>query len=431
MRVEPNSIPRMAPPDRISSAASSLLLVHSTLLLPSGLLLSSGSRPELPALRAPRHPSAAISHPCSARHGTEVAGDAERRSCCGLPDPGSLPPRASSSGPFDLEPTGATDRLLSRTMSSGSSRTACAGGVSTGRRDPGAAAIDRSISRTASAPASRKRLVDRRQRRPEVRRLGDVVHADDRRGPRGRAGRADGRHGGRRGPSGRCWRRPRRCPGCGRGARRGPPRRCSAVQSPWPPAASSEALDRAPRASRASPSSRCCASHQVSGPVMMPTRRAPPARRCSVARRPMAALSMPIDGSDVWPPMPPTSTTGTGSSGPCRATRPVVAHLRDGPDDAVHLARDQRLFSSRLDVLRLRLVDEVERDRVAHLGGLLLDARQDAGRPEVVEAVGDDAEDVAPALGQAAGKHVRRVAGLGDDLLDPLAASRARRRGGC
>ena len=47
----------------------------------------------------------------------------------------------------------------------------------------------------------------------------------------------------------------------------------------------------------------------------MATRRAPPAIRCSVATRPMARLSMPMDGHEVWPAIPPTRVTGTGGFG--------------------------------------------------------------------------------------------------------------------
>ena len=34
-----------------------------------------------------------------------------------------------------------------------------------------------------------------------------------------------------------------------------------------------------------------------------------------MASRPIMAFSIPIEGSDPWPPMPPTSTTGMASCG--------------------------------------------------------------------------------------------------------------------
>jgi hypothetical protein len=66
------------------------------------------------------------------------------------------------------------------------------------------------------------------------------------------------------------------------------------------------------------------------------------------------------------------------------------------------------------------VVDQVQRDGIVHLGRLAVDPGQDLRRPEVLEPVGHDAQRLAPALREAAGEHVRRVAGVTDDLLDAL-----------
>ena len=190
---------------------------------------------------------------------------------------------------------------------------------------------------------------------------------------------------------------------------------------------------RGPRSARVSrqPRSRSRASHQLSGPVMIPIRRAPPSRRCSVAMRPIARLSIAIEGSELWPDMPPTSSTGTGKSRPfvCDQVR-FWLDLGDGPDDPVHLPRRQ-VVEQPVDAVHLRLMDEVERHRVAHLGGLLLDPGQHPGRPEVLETVGDHAECPAPSLDEPTGEQVRRVPGVLDDPLDALEGLRRRRRAGC
>ena len=97
----------------------------------------------------------------------------------------------------------------------------------------------------------------------------------------------------------------------------------------------------------------------------------------------------------------------------------IAADLGDRPDDAVHLAPDETVEDA-VDVSRPRLVEQGQRDRVAKLRGPLLDPGQHARRSEVVESVGHDAEGVAAALGEPAREQVRGVARVGDDPLDPL-----------
>src|ERR1035437_1540416 len=97
--------------------------------------------------------------------------------------------------------------------------------------------------------------------------------------------------------------------------------------------------------------------------------------------------------------------------------RAVIAHFGYGPDDAVHLAGGQAAEQA-IDIVGLGLEDQIESNRVPHLGRLALDGRQHARRAEVVEAEGDDAENMASTLGQAAGQHVWGVASLTDDFLN-------------
>ena len=97
----------------------------------------------------------------------------------------------------------------------------------------------------------------------------------------------------------------------------------------------------------------------------------------------------------------------------------VAADFRNRPDDPVDLARPQAAEQV-VDVVGLGFEDEVQHDRVAALRCGPLDGRQHSRRAEVVEAVGDDAEDVAATLRQAAGQHVRRVSRLADDFLNTL-----------
>ena len=73
-----------------------------------------------------------------------------------------------------------------------------------------------------------------------------------------------------------------------------------------------------------------------------------------------------------------------------------------------------------VDVVGLRLEDQIQGDAVAHLGRLPLDLREDPRRPEVLESVGHHAEDVAATLNEASGEHIRGVAGLPDYVLDTL-----------
>jgi hypothetical protein len=53
----------------------------------------------------------------------------------------------------------------------------------------------------------------------------------------------------------------------------------------------------------------------------------------------------------------------------------IVADLRDGPDDAVHLTRAKSLQQHVVDVVGLGLQDQIQHYPVAHLGCLPLDRR--------------------------------------------------------
>ena len=191
-------------------------------------------------------------------------------------------------------------------------------------------------SSTASAPASRgaggpwsgaaRSASPRRCRR--------------RRPPTGRSGMR-GRGGGPRaappGPSGRCWRRRRRGPA--------PPQQLveAVLAARGRPVALDDELVSGLRARRAQGVPPAGLALPGLPPVQRPGDDAhPPGAACEqvlVASRPMARLSMPIDGGGRRPVMPPTRTSGTGKSGArSRRPGPVVADLGDGPDDAVHLA---------------------------------------------------------------------------------------------
>ena len=157
-------------------------------------------------------------------------------------------------------------------------------------------------------PGVTERLMDRGQGWPEVRALGDVVHPDDRElvwdaqaEPVSGVHRAE-RHLVVAGED-------RVDVGCLGSRRRSPSSPLEAVQSPSTTSACGSLRPTARSASRA-PTIRSRASHQSSGPVMTATRSAPPARMWPVASRPMARLSMPIDG-------------GT-SCRSCRPRRPVA-----------------------------------------------------------------------------------------------------------
>ena len=102
------------------------------------------------------------------------------------------------------------------------------------------------------------------------------------------------------------------------------------------------------------------------------------------------------------------------------ALRPgaVGSDLRDSPDDAVDLA-SAKSIEQLVHVARLGFQDQVEGDPVTHLGRLPFDGCYDARRAEELEPVGDDAQNVAPTLGQASGQHVGCVPGLLDDGLNP------------
>ena len=155
--------------------------------------------------------------------------------------------------------------------------------------------------------------MDRGERRPEVGTLGDIVDAHDREVLRNappqpmRSVQDTERHlvvaGKDRVDVGRAvqhnWYRPSSP--------------LAAVQSPSTTRSSSDSAGVDSMVCR-QPASRCRASHQSSGPVTTPIFLAPPARRCSVAIRPMARLSMPMDGRSCSPAVPPTRTSGTGTS---------------------------------------------------------------------------------------------------------------------
>jgi hypothetical protein len=97
----------------------------------------------------------------------------------------------------------------------------------------------------------------------------------------------------------------------------------------------------------------------------------------------------------------------------------VRPDARDGPDDAVHPARGQ-CADDRVGVERLGVVDQREGDRVAEGGRLALEPDDDLRRAVVAEAVGDDADGLAAAAGEAACQQVRCVPRLLDDAADPF-----------
>jgi len=89
-----------------------------------------------------------------------------------------------------------------------------------------------------------------------------------------------------------------------------------------------------------------------------------------VARHPIAALSMPTAGH-------PADEDDRDRQLRALGPRPgvIVADLRDGPDDAVHLTRAKSLQQHVVDVVGLGLQDQIQHYPVAHLGCLPLDRR--------------------------------------------------------
>ena len=219
-------------------------------------------------------------------------------------------------------------------------------------------------------------------------------------------------------PSGRCWRRRRRCPASTQElveallAARGRPVTLEDEPFARPRACRLQCLPPARQALASLPPVQWPGhdGYPPGTPVQDVPRREPADGAVVDADRRRQVLAGGAPHDDEW---------HRHGRGPRPQPGAIAGDLGDGPDDAVDLASRQTC-QHLIDVLGLGSVDERERHRVARGGGRLLEARQDPRRPEVLEPVGDDAEGVGAALRESAGQHVGQIAGVRDHALDAL-----------